>query len=354
MSTHDDAVLGVTRISPVKGKPGSVSQTIPQLDAWRALSILLVLSAHLLPLGPKSWRLNESVAATGMAIFFTLSGFLITRLLIRDDDVRSFLVRRLMRILPLAWLGMLMAFAASGTVSLGSIAGNLLFYANLPPFFLVEAGGHFWSLCLEIQFYICMAALVAIGHRRGLLLIPVACVAITCGRIYWDEPMSIVSWFRADELLAGATLALVHEKRAGAPIRQLLGAASIPALFLLLVASADLRLAALPYLRPYLAAAMVGASLYNPPAWLRRLCEWRFVTYIAAISYALYVFHGVLAFTWLGSGQGMAKYAKRPLLFAAVFLLAHLSTFHYEKFWNDWARRLTRRPRAGLRQRPAG
>jgi peptidoglycan/LPS O-acetylase OafA/YrhL len=195
-----------------------------------------------------------------------------------------------------------------------------------------------------------MALLIAIGHRRGLVLIPVACVTITFGRIYWSEPISIVSWFRADELLAGATLALVHEKRSGAPIRQILGAASISTLFLLLVASGDSRLAVLPYLRPYLAAAMVGASLYNPPIWLRRLCEWRLVIYLAAISYALYVFHGILASTWLGTGHGIVKYVKRPLLLAVIFVLAHLSTFHYEKFWNNWARRLTRRPPTPLRR----
>src|ERR1700759_971314 len=76
------------------------------LDGWRALSITLVLCGHLLPLGPKSWRLNETFAPMGMALFFTLSGFLITRLLL-STDVRSFLIRRFFRIIPLAWLTIL-------------------------------------------------------------------------------------------------------------------------------------------------------------------------------------------------------------------------------------------------------
>ena len=61
------------------------------LDGWRALSILLVLAAHLLPLGPKSLGLNDAVAPMGMALFFTLSGFLITRFLAAEHaSVRSF------------------------------------------------------------------------------------------------------------------------------------------------------------------------------------------------------------------------------------------------------------------------
>ena len=64
------------------------------------------MAGHWLPLGPKAWELNGAVAASGMALFFTLSGFLITQLLLRDDRVGPFLIRRLFRILPLAWMAM--------------------------------------------------------------------------------------------------------------------------------------------------------------------------------------------------------------------------------------------------------
>lgn len=74
------------------------------LDGWRGISILLVLATHLLPLGPKAWRLNEMTGPMGMALFFTLSGFLITRFLQRDAGLIDFLSRRLFRIVPLAWL----------------------------------------------------------------------------------------------------------------------------------------------------------------------------------------------------------------------------------------------------------
>lgn len=324
---------------------------LPLLDGWRALSITLVLVGHLVPVGPSQWALNAPTAATGMVMFFTLSGFLITRFLIEDGDIRRFLVRRLLRIVPLGWLGMLLAFVVAQESSLEKISGNLLFYANLPPFFLVAPGSHFWSLCLEVQFYLSIAMLVAIGGKRALLAIPLACVAITCSRIYWHEPMSIVTWFRADEILAGATLALVYEGWFGDRARKLLAHFNIFLLAPLLFASADLRTGFLPYFRPYISALMIGASLYNAPFWLQQICRWRVVVYTAQTSYALYVFHGIFANSWLGSGDTVIKYAKRPLLLAVTLVFAHISTFRYERYWNALAKRLTAKSSEGFSAR---
>ena len=99
----------------------------------------------------------------------------------------------------------------------------------------------------------------------------------------------------------------------------------------------------LQYLRPYFAAAAVGASLYAAP----RLMRWIFTSpqasYLARISYALYVVHGMLTATWLGGEDASrtTRYLLRLPLAAATFALAHLSTFHYEKHWIAWGKRLT-------------
>src|SRR5260370_42557576 len=83
----------------------------PVLDGLRAISILLVLACHMLPLGPKSLRLNETAGAMGMSLFFALSGFLIASLLMHNDDIVEFLVKRLTRILPLAYAYPLIVFS---------------------------------------------------------------------------------------------------------------------------------------------------------------------------------------------------------------------------------------------------
>ena len=66
--------------------------------------------------------------------------------------------------------------------------------------------------------------------------------------------------------------------------------------------------------------------------------------YFAFISYALYVIHPLLAHaTWLGDGESVEKYLKRPLLFLVLFLCAHVPTFYYEQKWTRLARNLTRK-----------
>jgi peptidoglycan/LPS O-acetylase OafA/YrhL len=86
------------------------AEKLAVLDGLRAISILLVLATHMLPLGPKPLRINETTGAMGMSLFFALSGFLITSTLIRNADVCEFMIKRLARIIPLAYAYIFLAF----------------------------------------------------------------------------------------------------------------------------------------------------------------------------------------------------------------------------------------------------
>src|SRR5688572_19452949 len=90
------------------------AQHLPVLDGWRGISILLVLAAHLLPVGPKVWQLNVATGVAGMVIFFVLSGFLITSILLSGSALPDFLARRFFRIVPLAWAYLAVALALAG------------------------------------------------------------------------------------------------------------------------------------------------------------------------------------------------------------------------------------------------
>lgn len=314
------------------------------LDGWRALSILSVMAGHWLPLGPAAWQLNGAVAAMGMALFFTLSGFLITQLLLRDDRVGPFLVRRLFRIVPLAWAAMLI-LAVAVPANRDVLVANLAFYANLPPARLMAGGNHLWSLCVEVQFYLGVALIVALAGRRGLYLLPLLALAVTALRIHAGEQISIVTWHRVDEILAGATLALVVAHRGIGDRPSRLPVWTPLALAVLLLASAHPALPLWNYARPYLAAAAIGTSLYAAPELMRRVWMSRPARYVAEVSYALYVAHGMLTVTWLGGEHvsTLDRYARRPLLIAATFAVAHISTFYYERRWIAAGRRLANR-----------
>lgn len=312
------------------------------LDGWRGISILAVLACHLLPLGPKSWALNKSAGLFGMAIFFTLSGFLITRFLLDGATLRSFLIRRLCRIVPLAWLGLLIGLPMAHAAP-DRYLPNFLFFANYAPSgWLTAVTAHYWSVCVEVQFYAAAAILYGFFGRKGLLVgSPIGAVAVTAWRIHVGAHDSVVTYARVDEILSGGLLAIVYSGQCGAKVRAVIGALPPPLMLALFTASSLVLGGPIEYARPYLAALLVGSTLIGTPAAFGGILRTKTLAYIAEISYALYIIHPLAADTWLGSGGKIVKYAKRPLLFAAIFILAHVSTRYYERRWIEWGKRLS-------------
>ena len=338
--------LGARKIGPdLEESAPSSEKRLAVLDGWRGISILLVLAAHLLPLGPKVLQLNETAGPMGMALFFTLSGFLITRFLLRHDSIVDFLLRRFFRIIPLAWIALLIALPMA-SAPLAVYPANFFFYANLPPQQLTDVASHFWSLCVEVQFYVGVALLVRILGRRGLYLLPILCLAVTAHRIATGAEVDIVTWRRVDEILAGALLAMAYEGRFGANAVRWFRYVNAYVFLGLLVVTSHPAFGFANYLRPYIAALLVGSTLFGAPVVLDRLLRTRTLAYIAEVSYALYVTHHLLMYTWLGTGEGWLKYAKRIPLFIATFAISHLSTFYYERRFIDLGHRLSRAFRA--------
>ena len=116
---------------------------------------------------------------------------------------------------------------------------------------------------------------------------------------------------------------------------ELLGRLNSYLLLLLLAICSHPNSGFMNYFRPYVGALLVGSTLFKSPLLLDRLLRSRTLAYVAKISFALYVIHPFMTHTWLSSGDKLVRYAKRPLLFAATFLLAHISTFHFEQRWID-------------------
>ena len=310
------------------------------LDGWRGISILFVLAAHLLPLSPKSWHFNVSTGILGMVIFFILSGYLITSFLIKNQDLFVFAIRRACRIIPLSWLYLAVALTIS-SATFDTWTSHFLFYANLPPKNLMLLTDHFWSLCVEVQFYIGVTILVFLFGKRGLLILPALALLFTSLRVFHHVTASSITFYRIDEILAGCTLALIYHGKFRNHFFVGIKKLPITPVFILLVISCMPQGQWLNYFRPYLAATLIGLTLLNPDSILSKMLNNKFLIYCAGISYSLYVIHPLLAESWLGSGDRFEKYAKRPLLFIVLFIIAHLSTRYFEKWFITIGKKLS-------------
>jgi len=310
------------------------------LDGWRGISILLVLAGHMLPFGPKWLELNSMVSAAGLSVFFCLSGFLIVSMLLRDRGILPFFVRRLFRILPLAWLALLAILLVQRPAT-DAWYSNLLFYANLVPNALQPHGDHLWSLCVEMQFYVAVGLAVAIFGSRSLpFLVPAACVAITLVRMTYGVHFSIITWFRVDEILSGGMLALfINVPRLAQVARN--GSLIITTLLIIaLFLSSHERLGPVTYFRPYITALLIGSTLYGQKGLLQAALSSKLLSYFAKTSYALYVIHPLTYAGWLGEGEILTKYTKRLFGVVLTFFSAHFSTMYYEKYWNELGHKL--------------
>jgi peptidoglycan/LPS O-acetylase OafA/YrhL len=306
----------------------------PVLDGLRAISILLVLACHLLPLGPKSLQINLTVGAMGMSLFFALSGFLITSGLIKNPNLREFLTRRLARILPLAYAYTIVVFLIFSFDPKALLWTNL-FMVNYLTQYLNSWNDHFWSLCVEMHFYFAVALVVLFAGRRGIWIVWPACFAVTLLRINAEAYIAIETHLRVDEILSGACVATVYNGRNGFR-------GSVAAMFIaatLWAISADPMAGAFQYFRPYATALLLFASLHYGAAKPETLLASRPMRYIANISYALYVIHPATAHGWMSEGTLVTKYLlKRPISIALTFIVAHFSTFYWERRWQLAAR----------------
>ncbi|HSJ02211.1 MAG TPA: acyltransferase, partial [Verrucomicrobium sp.] len=167
--------------SPARTESGR----LPSLDGLRAIAALLVVFAHShVTVGWPGWRLLEELRKTlsgfvAVQMFFVISGFIITRLLLNERtkvgsiSLRRFWGRRFLRIVPplavyLACLSLLKALGAIEVSTLSQV-GSLFFFRNhLPETDLFNI--HCWSLSVEEQFYLiwpfCVAFLPLDKLRR--------------------------------------------------------------------------------------------------------------------------------------------------------------------------------------------
>jgi peptidoglycan/LPS O-acetylase OafA/YrhL len=296
--------------------PGRRDGYMPYLDGLRGIAIFLVVLLHAgVPFIKGGW--------VGVDIFFVLSGFLITSLLMREQEktgrisLRHFYMRRALRLLPAVVVVLIVflavaAFRPGFDKSLKSATYVLFYIANW-----VRALGHgmsieiahCWSLSIEEQFYFIWPLLFIAMTKARLPFRAMAWLAlagaIACalwrtwltfhwppGRVYFGLDT------RFDALLLGCALAL-GEQFLIRPHRVMLVLVPAAVLLITLITFRERMVAPWLLLGGYSIVALAACVLIvdlktSPAAPLRRLCEWGPLVYLGRISYGLYLWHHMI------------------------------------------------------------
>ena len=263
---------------------------IPSLDGLRALSIALVMTSHSIPGTHSFWfRLIFLHADLGVRVFFVISGFLITSLLLQERSIslRLFYIRRTLRILPafLLFVGTVAVLNALGVIFVPP--GNWVYvltytfnYDTHPPWVL----GHLWSLSVEEQFYLLWPLAMKFLRPRGWTV--VAVVSVFCGSVVrWlgliDPAMHYAFPFVCGPIALGCLLAL-HAARIRRFVVGLSGWLFVLAVPLIAWLDAvDATLAT-----NLLVTLCVARVVFLPVGWLNALP----LVWLGRISYPLYLF----------------------------------------------------------------
>ena len=286
---------------------------IPQLDAVRGIAVLLVLvhntdrypSLHLQWISANGWM--------GVDLFFVLSGFLITGILLDTKQskgyFKNFYARRCLRIWPLYYAVLFFMFIVVPIVRPSE--ANAVFGARSAPWwsylfflqnFLVPVPsmatgplGVTWSLAVEEQFYLFWPLIVRFCEESQLRKITIAVICISPALRFYLSTRGVEIYSnpfcRWDGLMAGALLALLLRTPG------FVGSKLVNRAWIALLVTISLALISESFqtkwitfsLTAFASLSFVYLALYSRQRWLQSILNNRFLTYSGTISYGIYL-----------------------------------------------------------------
>jgi peptidoglycan/LPS O-acetylase OafA/YrhL len=281
----------------------------PQLDSLRAFAVAAVLAHHF-------WFQDLELSTLGVRLFFVLSGFLLTSILLRERGaadrqhipqrlvLRDFYVRRILRIWPAYYFALAAAVALGGDSIARTFgwhaffASNLLFFREQQWFPQVTA--HLWTLSVEEQFYLVLPLVVLFVPRRLLAPILIACIAASIAfRIVVAATVTgstdfyvVLPISELDALCGGALLGLTQYLAGPIDWKKLLAWSLIPTAILYFGSwspAVDFALGYPAYVVTM--ASLVAGAAAGMGGWAGRVLSAGPIVYLGRISYGVYLYH---------------------------------------------------------------
>jgi peptidoglycan/LPS O-acetylase OafA/YrhL len=352
------------------------AQTIPSLDGIRAISVLIVVMAH-------SGFDVVVPGGFGVTIFFFLSGYLISTLMLAEHertgeiDILKFYLRRIFRLMPPLFLSLIIAYGLtyigllSGGITIGGIAAQFLYFANYYGLFfdpgntIPDGTGILWSLAVEEHFYIFYPILMTIllgatlRPRTIAILLGIACLFILVWRIYLVQSPGFVFYrtyyasdTRIDSIMFGCILAVVMNSVRGkrryntmtAGQWATLAAAVGILLLTLLYRDATFRETIRYSLQGVALMPLFYFSIRFPDNRLFRILNFPWIARLGVYSYAIYLIHYVVIKVIASNAPAVA--VKPFLVFPISLLISIAYAAVIDRFVDPYFRRLRNQLRA--------
>jgi peptidoglycan/LPS O-acetylase OafA/YrhL len=303
---------------------------IAQLDGLRAFAVAGVLISHFPPTTHLDWLFSALPwGLLGVRLFFVLSGFLITQILLErqcavqlgiqtyTNAVTSFYGRRCLRIFPIFYLTILVAYLLDVGQIREMAKWHILYLSNFEPAVFYNfpsrdlglrdpTSAHFWSLAVEEQFYLIWPTVLLLSNAKQLMKIVLSAIIMAVvWRALWllfvpaIPSMSVLACL--DSLGMGALLAMSRQKGPLAPVW--IGKTALAASVLILTACCvGLKLGIL--WRPCMVLIDISASIVfaflifwamqDRQSIFGKILAFRPLVYIGKISYGIYVYHAFM------------------------------------------------------------
>lgn len=350
------------RIKALKSKLFADITTIPKilqpthltgLDGLRGIAIILVILSHVFMNSPYT---KSFIGAIGVWTFFVISGFLITTLLLKEKvetggiALKKFYLRRVFRILPVAYLFLIVLAILNYYQHLGikpmSFTSAALFIQNIPGFYnwYVE---HYWSLSVEEQFYLVFPFLLAYDVNKYLKVIIFLIIAVpVIEYVGFNYPgmsqihVLHVIIFVIINLLGNSVFILIGSLMSILLFKGFIiikdsiftRALSLILFITVILIRTDSSLLFINYselyIVPFLTAFIIILNL-NPKSFFNYLLGSRILIYLGALSYSLYIWQQLFdnQNTWIIKSNSVL------LHLVMLFIVANASYYLYERFF---------------------
>lgn len=329
----------------------------PEVDGLRTIAVIPVILFHI----NHEWISGGYV---GVDVFFAISGFLITSILLKEVrenrfSIIDFYERRIRRLLPLAivvYIAVIVLFMfifppEQFRLTVSSVLSSLFFVSNI---YFWQLGGYFgpsletnpllhtWSLSVEEQFYLFFPIFLYLLHKaseaRWLVttsFITLICISLLLAIEFAPSPLSFAGFYllpvRVYELLLGALAALlISNRKELCRTEKATGLSEVGLIFIVTAMWLYDKTLAFPSyyaLLPVLGSVLIFIDpAINSP--VKKLLASRPLVYCGLISYSLYLWHWpvVVAVKWLE--LGVNTYIE-PVLIIVVTLLLSILSFKY-------------------------